>query len=152
MGALEGILERLEAVATRLESQAGGAVAGVRLPAAAAAAPAAAAPEAAAAAAVPPSVAAFDAILAGPVKKVTSLAAPLGPEIVSAAALFAAAFTAERAVLAAVAACGKPDMGALQGLITPVGEAMMKVGAKAEGRVGTTTFPHVIFGSQNTYE
>lgn len=143
MGALEGILERLEAVATRLESQTKLNVTHGNSNGRPGAAPVPAVPAAGAAApsASPPSVAAFDAILCGPLKKVTSLAVPLGAEIGDAVSLFESAFKAERNVIAAIAACKKPDAGALQALITPVGELMMKVGAKAEGK-RTDAFNH----------
>ena len=83
----------------------------------------------------------FDALIAGPLKKVTDLAAPLGPEVADATALFAKAFEAEAVVVSAIAACKKPDVGALQKLLLPVGELMMKVGEKAEGR-RTDQFNH----------
>ena len=91
--------------------------------------------------ATPASVSSFDAPIAGPLKKVTDLAAPLGPEVADATALFAKAFEAEAVVVSAIAACKKPDVGALQKLLLPVGEPMMKVGEKAEGR-RTDQFNH----------
>jgi adenylyl cyclase-associated protein len=146
MGALEGILERLEAVATRLESAAGssgGATVATLSSGGSVAAPASVtASSPSGEVALPSSVASFDALLAGPLRKLTSLAAPLGPEIVDAASLFEAAFAAERHVIAAIAACKKPaDMGDLQALIAPVGEAMSRVFARAEGR-RTDAFNH----------
>ena len=117
----------------RLEAQAGVA------PPAAGAAAAAVSPFSAGA--TPASVSSFDALIAGPLKKVTDLAAPLGPEVADATALFAKAFEAEAVVVSAIAACKKPDVGALQKLLLPVGELMMKVGEKAEGR-RTDQFNH----------
>ena len=123
---MEALVARLEVVAAKLEAQAGVA------PPVADAAAAAVSPSPAGA--TPASVSSFDALIAGPLKKVTDLAAPLGPEVADATALFAKAFEAEAVVVSAIATCKKPDVGALQKLLLPVGELMMKVGEKAEGR------------------
>ena len=86
-----------EAVAVRLESQPAGAPA-ARAPGAPPPPPPppppAAAGAAPAASAASPSVAAFDDLINGSLKKWCDLAAPLGPEIVEATALFQAAFQA----------------------------------------------------------
>ena len=130
---MEALVARLEVVAAKLEAQAGVA------PPVADAAAAAVSPSPAGA--TPASVSSFDALIAGPLKKVTDLAAPLGPEVADATALFAKAFEAEAVVVSAIATCKKPDVGALQKLLLPVGELMMKVGEKAEGR-RTDQFNH----------
>ena len=51
-------------------------------------------------------------------------------------------FSAERNVLDAIAACKTPDAGALGLLLMPVGELIMKCGAKADGR-RTDAFNHL---------
>ena len=130
---MESLVARLEAVAARLEAQAG-----APAPAKGTATPSAASPGT-----VHPSVAAFDEILTGPLKALTTAAGTLNePEIADATTLFADAFNAERRIIECIAACKKPTMDALQQLLQPVGELMMKVGAKSEGK-RTDAFNHL---------
>ena len=84
---MESLVARLEAVAARLEAQAG-----APAPAKGTATQSAASPGT-----VHPSVAAFDEILTGPLKALTTAAGTLNePEIADATTLFADAFNAER--------------------------------------------------------
>ena len=135
---LESVVARLEAVAARLEKQGVGVgVGAVAAPSPAPAAPAPAPGE------IPPSVASYDALLSGALKTMTSAASPLGAEITDAVKLFEDAFAKLRDVLAVVAACKRPtDVDALQTLIAPVGERMMKLAATTEGR-RTDAFNHL---------
>jgi len=99
---MESLVARLEAVAARLEAQAG-----APAPAKGTATPSAASPGT-----VHPSVAAFDEILTGPLKALTTAAGTLNePEIADATTLFADAFNAERRIIECIAACKKPDDG-----------------------------------------
>jgi adenylyl cyclase-associated protein len=130
---MESLVARLEAVAARLEAQAG-----APAPAKGTSTPSAASPGT-----VHPSVAAFDEILTGPLKALTTAAGTLNePEIADATTLFADAFNAERRIIECIAACKKPTMDVLQQLLQPVGELMMKVGAKSEGK-RTDAFNHL---------
>ena len=95
---MESLVARLEAVAARLEAQAG-----APAPAKGTATPSAASPGT-----VHPSVAAFDEILTGPLKALTTAAGTLNePEIADATTLFADAFNAERRIIECIAACNR---------------------------------------------
>ena len=133
---MESLVARLEAVAARLEAQAGA-------PAAAKTTASTPGAKIDAAGGVAPSVAAFDALIAGPLAELVAATGALGDaEIADATALFADAFNAERTVIECIASCRKPEMDALQSLLAPVGDLMTRVGAKSEGR-RTDAFNHL---------
>ena len=133
---MESLVARLEAVAARLEAQAGA-------PAAAKTTASTPGAKTDAAGGVAPSVAAFDALIAGPLAELVAATGALGDaEIADATALFADAFNAERTVIECIASCRKPEMDALQSLLAPVGDLMTRVGAKSEGK-RTDAFNHL---------
>ncbi|ACO67197.1 predicted protein [Micromonas commoda] len=133
---MESLVARLEAVAARLEAQAGA-------PAAAKTTASTPGAKTDAAGGVAPSVAAFDALIAGPLAELVAATSALGDaEIADATALFADAFNAERTVIECIASCRKPEMDALQSLLAPVGDLMTRVGAKSEGK-RTDAFNHL---------
>jgi len=133
---MESLVARLEAVAARLEAQAGA-------PAAAKTTAPTPGAKTDAAGGVAPSVAAFDAVIAGPLAELVAATGALGDaEIADATALFADAFNAERTVIECIASCRKPEMDALQSLLAPVGDLMTRVSAKSDGK-RTDAFNHL---------
>ena len=75
--------------------------------------------------------------LSRPIRICSALAAKVG----KATAITVEGFTAERDVVAAIAACQKPDQAALSQLVGPVGEKMEAAQSLTEGR-RTEAFNH----------
>ncbi len=116
--ALESLVKRLEAVASRLEGTGGGSAA----PAAAAAA-APAATGGAGAGVSSASVDGFKALVDGHVAKLVSTAAAIGDaDVVKTTGFLSEAFNQEAQLVAAIASCKKPDMQTLQALLKPTAD------------------------------
>lgn len=114
--ALDSVVKRLEAVATRLEAVA---PAGGAAPAGAAAAqgaPAAGGSQAASAA--------YDALLATELAKLMAAAKAVGGPVHAATELLEKAFQAERTVVLTVASCKQPGAPGLQKLLAPLGAVL----------------------------
>ena len=88
----------------------------------------------------PASLAAYDALLAGELAKLSAAARAVGGPVQAATELLEKAFRAERGVGAAVAACKQPSAPALQKLVAPVGAAIME-GALLPGAVQAVVRP-----------
>ncbi|CAI5944064.1 unnamed protein product [Closterium sp. NIES-64] len=131
---MDVLVARLEAAVARLEAS---------LPSQSSTATSAPAASASAAASDHPSVVAFDAILTANLQKVTAAAEKVGSaEVTAATKALAEAFEAEKKIVAAIAACKKPDTSALPKLLEPLGAAMAAAGKLTEGK-RTDAYNHV---------
>ncbi|CAI5535254.1 unnamed protein product [Closterium sp. Naga37s-1] len=131
---MDVLVARLEAAVARLEAS---------LPSQTSTATSAPAASASAAASDHPSVVAFDAILTANLQKVMAAAEKVGSaEVTAATKALAEAFEAEKKIVAAIAACKKPDTSALPKLLEPLGAAMAAASKLTEGK-RTDAYNHV---------
>ncbi|CAI5519329.1 unnamed protein product [Closterium sp. Naga37s-1] len=131
---MDVLVARLEAAVARLEAS---------LPSQSSTATSAPAASTSAAASDHPSVVAFDAILTANLQKVTAAAEKVGSaEVTAATKVLAEAFEAEKKIVAAIAACKKPDTSALPKLLEPLGAAMAAASKLTEGK-RTDAYNHV---------